>query len=83
MSESAFIDVYMDASVIEIVTSSGSILNARAYGDVPTSLKISSFGSLKAAICDVNLVAPISKDRLSTAVKGEEKLFCELTSLKQ
>lgn len=83
ISESAFIDVYVDASVIEIVTSSGSILNARAYGDVPTSLKISSFGSLKAAICDVNLVTPISKDRLSTAVKGEEKLFCELTSLEQ
>jgi len=79
-SKNASVDVYIDASVIEIVTSSGSVLNARAYGDASRPLKVDSFGSLQAATCDISLLTPISGDRLSRAAKGEEKSFSELTN---
>lgn len=60
------IDILVDASVIEIFTSAGTVLNARAYGDPAGPFTLSATGCFEGAHCEAVILHPISPDRLAS-----------------
>ncbi len=55
---SASLDIYVDGSVIEIFTSSGATLNARAYGNPSRPFTLSGTGCFAGAKCVVHALLP-------------------------
>ena len=54
------IDIYVDGSVIEIFTSDGVALNARAYGNPSRPFTLSATGCLTEARCLVHALLPVT-----------------------
>ncbi|MFT9380314.1 MULTISPECIES: glycoside hydrolase family 32 protein [unclassified Gluconobacter] len=64
-SRSAELDIYVDASVIEIFTSDGSALNTRAYGDPGGPFTLKNSGCFQNADYEICLLKPVSGNRLT------------------
>lgn len=57
-SSHAGLDIYVDGSVIEIYTSTGTVLNARAYGNPSRPFTLSGTGCFADAACEINALLP-------------------------
>jgi len=65
LAEQGMLDIMVDASVIEIFTSSGISLSARAYGDPAGPFVLKMEGTFARASVQARHMNPISPDRLT------------------